>query len=172
MITQTTAEISKSAWFESFFKTPEGKAYSHGERKYAVELGCRRRFSHRGRPGRPVRPDTAPSADGPAAMRRGSSLWPATTSPCPPSPAAAAMSPWTWARSGSTSSGSTTSRSAIWCPATTRNAADGRPLDLGRFARQVRAAGFLGDLPLRVSRRYPRAPGRRTTPSAVILASS
>ena len=30
----------KDAWFESFYKTPEGKAFYQGERKYAVDLGA------------------------------------------------------------------------------------------------------------------------------------
>ena len=40
------------------------------------------------------------------------------------------MNRWTWARSGSTSTGSSIPRSAIWIQVPLRNAADGRPLDL------------------------------------------
>ena len=63
------------AWYDGFNKTAEGKAYQQAERKYAVDLQRRRHLPDRGRPRRPVRPETPlPEPDRPGdgeAARRG-----------------------------------------------------------------------------------------------------
>ena len=47
----------QNAWYERFFKTPEGKKLLPGRAGVRGRSRCRRCFSDRGRPGRPVRFD-------------------------------------------------------------------------------------------------------------------
>jgi hypothetical protein len=119
----------KYAWFESFYKTPEGKAYYQGERKYAVDLGTDGAFRIEDVPAGkyvltlPFRGRTSSDQSGLLALARSDVTVPVMPGGRSDEPLDLGTIRLDVFRLNNLKVGDPV-------PATTRNAADGRPLDL------------------------------------------
>ncbi len=155
----------KYAWFESFCKTPEGKKYLQGEKKYAVELEDDGAFRIEDVPAGqyiltlPFRGRTSSDDATLLALAQSNVTVPAMPGGRSDEPLDLGTIRLDVFRLHNLKVGNLV-------PVTTRNAADGTAAGPGGLARQVRAPEFLGDLPRGINCRCPRAQGnvRRLRP--------